>query len=45
MPLVPGLLLTNAIQDFFNVDFFLSDTIHMVDALATALCIAVESVP
>ena len=40
MPLVPGLLLTNAIRDFFNVDF-LSGVIHMVDALVTALCIAV----
>lgn len=36
MPLVPGLLLTNAIRDFFNVDF-LSGVIHMVDALVTAL--------
>lgn len=40
MPLVPGLALTNSIRDFFNADY-LSGVIHMVDALLTALCIAV----
>lgn len=40
MPLVPGLTLTNSIRDFFNVDY-LSGVIHMVDALLTALSIAV----
>lgn len=40
MPLVPGLALTNSIRDFFNSDY-LSGVIHMVNALLTALCIAV----
>lgn len=40
MPLVPGLTLTNSIRDFFNADY-LSGVIHMVDALLTALSIAV----
>lgn len=40
MPLLPGLTLTNSIRDFFNSDY-LSGVIHMVDALFTALCIAI----
>ena len=40
MPLVPGITLTTSIRDFYNSDY-LSGTIHMIDALLTALCIAV----
>lgn len=40
MPLVPGVLLTTAIRDFFNSDF-LAGTIHLVDALLVAASIAV----
>lgn len=40
MPLVPGVLLTTAIRDFFNSDY-LSGTIHLVDALLIAASIAV----
>ncbi|MDL2233385.1 threonine/serine exporter family protein [Ruminococcaceae bacterium OttesenSCG-928-L11] len=40
MPLVPGVALTTAIRDFFNGDY-LSGTIHLVDALLVAACIAV----
>lgn len=38
--LVPGVLLTTAIRDFFNSDY-LSGTIHLVDALLVAASIAV----
>lgn len=40
MPLVPGMALTTSIRDLFNGDY-LSGTIHMIDALLTAFCIAV----
>lgn len=40
MPLVPGITFTTAIRDFHNGDY-LSGTIHLIDALLTALCIAV----
>lgn len=40
MPLVPGVALTTSIRDFYNSDY-LSGTIHLIDALLTALCIAV----
>lgn len=40
MPLVPGIALTTAIRDFYNGDY-LSGTIHLIDALLTAVCIAV----
>ena len=40
MPLVPGIALTTSIRDFFNGDY-LSGTIHLIDALLTAFCIAV----
>lgn len=40
MPLVPGIALTTSIRDFFNGDY-LSGTIHMIDAILTAFCIAV----
>lgn len=40
MPLVPGITFTTAIRDFYNGDY-LSGTIHLIDALLTALCIAV----
>jgi uncharacterized membrane protein YjjP (DUF1212 family) len=40
MPLVPGIAFTTSIRDFYNGDF-LSGTIHLIDALLTALCIAV----
>lgn len=40
MPLVPGITLTTSIHDFYNSDY-LSGTIHMIDALLAALCIAV----
>ena len=40
MPLVPGIALTTSIRDFFNADY-LSGTIHIIDAILTAFCIAV----
>lgn len=40
IPLVPGVLLTTAIRDFFNSDY-VSGTIHLIDALLIAACIAV----
>lgn len=40
MPLVPGIALTNSIRDLFNGDY-LSGAIHLLDALLTAMCIAV----
>ncbi len=40
MPLVPGIAFTTSIRDFYNGDY-LSGVIHLVDALLTALCIAV----
>lgn len=40
MPLVPGIAFTTSIRDFYNGDY-LSGTIHLIDALLTALCIAV----
>ena len=40
MPLVPGITFTTSIRDFHNGDY-LSGTIHLIDALFTALCIAV----
>ena len=40
MPLVPGIALTTSIRDLFNGDF-LSGAIHLLDALLTAVSIAV----
>lgn len=40
MPLVPGITFTTSIRDFYNGDY-LSGTIHLIDALLTALCVAV----
>ena len=40
MPLVPGITFTTSIRDFHNGDY-LSGSIHLIDALLTALCIAV----
>lgn len=40
MPLVPGIAFTTSIRDFYNGDY-LSGTIHLVDALITAVCIAI----
>lgn len=40
MPLVPGIAFTTSIRDIYNGDY-LSGTIHLIDALLTALCIAV----
>jgi len=40
MPLVPGITFTTSIRDFHNGDY-LSGTIHIIDALLTAFCIAV----
>lgn len=40
MPLVPGIAFTTAIRDIYNADY-LSGTIHLLDALITAVCIAV----
>ena len=40
MPLVPGIAFTTSIRDFYNGDH-LSGTIHLVDALLTAVCIAI----
>lgn len=38
--LVPGVTFTTSIRDFFNGDY-LSGTIHLIDALLTAICIAI----
>ncbi|MFA9462935.1 MAG: threonine/serine exporter ThrE family protein [Velocimicrobium sp.] len=38
--LVPGVAFTTSIRDFFNGDY-LSGGIHLIDALLTAICIAV----
>lgn len=40
MVLVPGITFTTSIRDFYRGDY-LSGTIHLIDALLTALCIAV----
>ena len=40
MPLVPGITFTTSIRDFHNGDY-LSGTIHLIDALLTAHCVAV----
>lgn len=40
MPIVPGIEFTTSIRDFYNEDY-LSGSIHLIDALLTALCIAV----
>ena len=40
IPLVPGVALTTSIRDFFNGDY-ISGSIHRIDALLTAICIAV----
>lgn len=40
MLLVPGIAFTTAIRDYYNGDY-LSGTIHLIDALLTAFCIAV----
>ena len=40
MPLVPGIAFTTAIRDFYHEDH-LSGTIHLLNALLIALCIAV----
>ena len=40
MPLVPGIALTTSIRDLFYGDY-LSGAIHLLDALLTAICIAV----
>ncbi len=39
MILVPGVTLTTSIRDFFSGDY-LSGSIHLIDALLTAVCIA-----
>lgn len=40
IPLVPGVVFTNSIREFFNGDY-LSGGIHLIDALMTAACIAI----
>jgi uncharacterized membrane protein YjjP (DUF1212 family) len=40
MPLVPGIAFTTSIRDIYNGDY-LSGTIHLLDALITAVCVAV----
>lgn len=40
MPLVPGIAFTTSIRDFYNGDY-LSGAIHLIDAMLTAVCIAV----
>ena len=40
MPLVPGIAFTTSIRDIYNGDY-LSGTIHLLDAVITAACIAV----
>lgn len=39
MPLVPGIAFTTSIRDLYNGDY-LSGSIHLIDALLTAICIA-----
>ena len=39
IPLVPGVSLTTSIREFFNGDY-ISGSIHLIDALLTAICIA-----
>ena len=39
MILVPGIAFTTSIRDIYNGDY-LSGTIHLIDALLTAACIA-----
>ena len=40
IPLVPGVALTTSIREFFNGDY-ISGSIHLIDALLIAICIAV----
>lgn len=40
MPLVPGIAFTTSIRDIYNGDY-LSGTIHLLDAVITAICVAV----
>lgn len=40
MILVPGVALTTSIRDFFNGDY-LAGSIHLIDAVLTAVCIAI----
>lgn len=40
MPLVPGIAFTTSIREIYNGDY-LSGAIHLIDALLTAVCIAV----
>lgn len=40
IPLVPGVAFTTSVREFFNGDY-LSGSIHMIDALLTAICIAI----
>lgn len=40
VPLVPGVMLTNAFRDYFNEDY-LSGSIHLIEALLMGFCIAV----
>ena len=40
IPLLPGVALTNAIRDLFGGDY-LSGSIRLIDALLTAICIAI----
>ena len=40
VPLLPGIALTTSIRDLFNGDY-LSGAIHLLDALLTAMCIAI----
>ncbi len=39
VPLLPGIALTTSIRDLFGGDY-LSGAIHLLDALLTAMCIA-----
>lgn len=39
MPLVPGIAFTTSIRDLYNGDY-LSGSIHLIDAMLTALCVA-----
>ena len=39
IPLVPGTAFTTSIREFFNGDY-ISGSIHLIDALLTAICIA-----
>lgn len=39
IPLVPGVIFTTSIREFFSGDY-LSGEIHLIDALLTAICIA-----